>query len=123
MDLTSSGVESVLTEENRATCIMGRVEAIREELVVNIFGRLLQGRVMPPPDILFEGIFFSPTGSGVPVVGAESPLHNRTGRKAFYWNCSCEKRKQVFSQMPREILLWPSQYPPYAGPRFGGRSF
>ena len=80
--LDIDGVESVLTEENRATCIMGRVEAIREKLVVNIFGRLQQGRVMPPSDILFEDIF-SPTGSGVPVVGAESPLHNRTGRKVF----------------------------------------
>ena len=37
------GVESVLVEENRATCVMGHVEAIREKLVVNIFGRLLQG--------------------------------------------------------------------------------
>ena len=30
------GVESVLVEENRATCVMGHVEAIREELVVNV---------------------------------------------------------------------------------------
>ena len=26
---------------------------------------------------------FLPTGSNIPVVDAESPLHNRTGRKAF----------------------------------------
>ena len=78
------GVEGVLVEENRATCVMGHVEAIREKLVVNIFGHLLQGNDMPPScNVLFEGIFFSPTGSRVPVVDAESPLHNRTGRKAF----------------------------------------
>ena len=62
--LDIDGVESFLTEENRATCIMGRVEAIREKLVDNIFGRLLQGRVMPPSDILFEGISFLPRSPG-----------------------------------------------------------
>ena len=72
-------MEGVLVEENRATSVMGHVEAIREKLVVN---GLLQGNDMtpscnPPP----EGTFFSPTGSWVPVVDAESPLHNRTGRK------------------------------------------
>ena len=78
------GIEGVLIEENRATCGMGHVEAIREKLVVNTFGRLLQGNDMPPScNLLFEGIFFSPSGSRVPVVDAESPLHSRTGRKAF----------------------------------------
>ena len=63
---------------------MGHVEAIREKLVVNILGRLLQGNDMPLScNLLFEGIFFPPTGSRIPVVDAESPLHNRTGRKAF----------------------------------------
>ena len=63
---------------------MGHVEAIREKLVVNIFGRLLQGDDMPNScNLLFKGIFFSPTGSRVPVVDAEPLLHNRTGRKAF----------------------------------------
>ena len=28
------GAKGVLVEENRATCVMGHVEAIREELVV-----------------------------------------------------------------------------------------
>ena len=78
------GVEGVLVEENRATCVMGHVEAIREKLVVNILGRLLQGNDMPLScNLLFEGILFHPTGSRIPVVDAESPLHNRTGRKAF----------------------------------------
>ena len=35
------GVESVLVEEDRTTCVMGYVEAIREKFVVNILGRLL----------------------------------------------------------------------------------
>ena len=84
--------KGVFVEENRATCAMGHVEAIREKLVVNILGRLLQGNDMPPScNLLLEGIFFSPTGSRVPVVDAESPLHNRMDHKAF-WNCSCEKR-------------------------------
>ena len=70
------GVEGVLVEENRATCVMGHVEAIREKLVVNVVGRLLQGNDMPPScDLFLEGIFFSPSVSRVPVVDAESPLH------------------------------------------------
>ena len=78
------GVEGVLVEENRAACVMGHVEAIREKLVVDVVRRLLQGNDMPPSCNLFlEGIFFSPTGSRFPVVDAESPLHNRTGRKVF----------------------------------------
>ena len=51
------GVNDVLVEENRATSAMGHVEAIREKLVVNIFGRLLQGNDMPLSCNLFEGIF------------------------------------------------------------------
>ena len=63
---------------------MSHVEAIREKFVVDMVRRLLQGNDMPPScNLLFEGIFCSPKGSSVPVVDAESPLHNRTGRKAF----------------------------------------
>ena len=63
---------------------MGHVEAIREKLVVNVVGRLLQGNDMLPSCNLFlKGIFFSPSGSRVPVVDAESLLHNRTGSKSF----------------------------------------
>ena len=56
---------------------MGHVEAIREKLVINIFGHLLQGNDMPPScNLLFERIFFTPTVSRVLVVDAESSLHN-----------------------------------------------
>ena len=76
------GVEGVLVEENCTTCVMGHVEAIREKLVVNVVGRLLQGNDMPLPcNLFFEGIFFSPSGSRVRVVDAESPVDNRTGSK------------------------------------------
>ena len=40
------GVEGFLVEEDCTTCVMGHVEAIPEKLVVNIFGRLLQGNDM-----------------------------------------------------------------------------
>ena len=63
---------------------MGHVEAIREKLVINVVRRLLQGNDMPPScNLWFEGIILSLTGSRVPVVDAESPLRNRTGRKVF----------------------------------------
>ena len=78
------GVEGVLVEKDCTTCVMGHVEAIREKLVINVVRRFLQGNDMPPScNLLFEGIFFSPTESRVPAVDAESPLHNRTCRKAF----------------------------------------
>ena len=91
-------VEGVLVEENRATCVMGHVEAIREKLVVNIYSDA-SCKVMIchlPAILLFEGIFFSPTGSRVPVVDAESPLHNRTGRNAFAGTVHV-RRGSVFS--------------------------
>ena len=78
------GVEGVLIEENCTSCVMGHVEAIREKLVVDIFGSLLQGNDLPPSCNCFcEGIFFSPSGSRVPVVDAVSPLRNRTGSKVL----------------------------------------
>ena len=72
------GEEGVLVEEDCTTCVMGHVEAIREKLVVNIFGRFLQGNDMPPSCNWFEGILFSATGSRVPVVNTEQVLHDRT---------------------------------------------
>ena len=76
--------QGVLVEEDCTTCVMGHVEAICKKFVVDAVRRFLQGNDMPPScNLLFEGIFFSPTGSRVPVVDAESPLHNRTSRKAF----------------------------------------
>ena len=54
------GVKGVLVEENCTTCVMGHAEAIREKLVVNILGRLLQGNDMSLScKLLFGGIFFS----------------------------------------------------------------
>ena len=62
-------VESVLVEEDCTTCAMGHVEAICEKLVVDVVRRFVRGNDMPPScNLLFEGIFFSPTGSRVPVV-------------------------------------------------------
>ena len=79
-------VKGVLVEENRATFVMVHVEANREKHVVNILGR------MPLScNLLFEGIFFSLTESRVPVVDAESHVHNRSGRKPFS-GTSGEKR-------------------------------
>ena len=83
------GVKGVLVEENRATCAMRHVEATREKLVVNIFGRLLQGNDMPRScNLLFEGIFFSPTRSRVPVVvggsfSARVPRSSAEVRRVF----------------------------------------
>ena len=61
----NDGVKGVLVEENCTTCVMGHVEAIREKLVVDVVGCLLQGNDMPPSRNLFlEGIFFPRRGQG-----------------------------------------------------------
>ena len=53
------GVEGVLVVKNRASSVMNHVEPIRENLVVNIFNRLLQGHIMPLAcNLLLESIFF-----------------------------------------------------------------
>ena len=66
------GVEGVLTEENRAACIMGHVEPTCKRVIIDILGCLLQGNDMPPAcNLLFEGIFFPAPGLRVPVVDAE----------------------------------------------------
>ena len=89
-------IEGVLTEENRAACIVGHVEPTCKNVMINIFGRLLQGNDMPPPcNLFFDSIFFSPTGSRVPIVDAESPLHNRTGRKVLVGTV-CVRRCSMF---------------------------
>ena len=58
------GVESVLVEEKRVTCVMSHVEAILKNITINIFGSLLQGNDMPLPRNLFlKCVFPSTSGS------------------------------------------------------------
>ena len=71
------GVEKILVEEDCTTCVMGHVEAIRENLVVNVVRCFLQSNDLPLSCNLFRiSIFFSPLESRIPVIKAESPLHN-----------------------------------------------
>ena len=73
---TDAKVEGVLLEENRAACIVGHMEPTCKNVMIDILGRLLQGNDMPPAcNLLFEGIFFSASVPGVPVVDAEPLLH------------------------------------------------
>ena len=71
---------SVLVEEDGTTFVMGHVEAIRQKARGNVVRHLQEVKNMPfPHNLILESIFFSPSGSRVPVVDAESPLHNQTG--------------------------------------------
>ena len=70
------GVECVLVEENRATCVMGHVEPTSKNVMVDILRCYLQGNDVPPAcSLLFEGIFFSTSGPWVPVVRCQPLLH------------------------------------------------
>ena len=100
------GVEGVLVEENCTTCVMGHVEAIREKLVVNVVGPLLQGNDMPPScNLFFKGTFFSPSRSRVPVVDAESPLHNRTGSKVLIGTVHARRCSSFLSDASRNSAV------------------
>ena len=58
---------------------MGHVEPIREKLMVNIFNRfLLVDDVALPSNVLFNGSFFSTSGSGVPTINTEPLLFGRS---------------------------------------------
>ena len=68
--------ESVLMEEHHASSVVGHVEPVREELVVNVFNRLLQGDDMPFSCNLFlDSAFVSSMGSWIPVVDAQPFLY------------------------------------------------
>ena len=119
------GVEGVLVEEDCTACVMGHVEAIREKFVINVVRRFLQGNDMPPScNLFFEGIFFSPTRSRVPIVGAESPLHNRTGRKVFTGTVHVGTGSMFpFGCLAKFCCSLLNIHPPYAEPGFRARSF
>ena len=71
------GKESVLVEKYCASSVVGHVEPVREELVVDIINRLLQSNDVPfPCDLLLDSAFSSTSGSWVPVVVAESFLYS-----------------------------------------------
>ena len=70
------GVEGVLVEENCATFVMGHVEPTSKNVIVDILRCLLQGNDVPPAcNQLFQGIFFSASGSRVPVLDTRRLLH------------------------------------------------
>ena len=71
------GVEGVLVEKNRASSVKGHVEPICKEAMIDIINRFLHGKDMPLAcNLFFDGIFFSASEPRVPVVDAESLLHN-----------------------------------------------
>ena len=73
------GVGGVLVEENRAPSEMGHVEPTSKNVVVDILRCFLQSDDVPHAcDLLLEGIFFSASGSRVPIVDTQTLLHRRT---------------------------------------------
>ena len=73
LTLTSGrGVRGVLVEEHGASSVVGHVEPVREELVVNILNRFLQCDDMP---LACDLLLNSTSGSLVPVADAEPFLY------------------------------------------------
>ena len=68
--------ESVLIEEYRASSVVGHVEPVREELVVNTFNRFLQCDDMSLAcDLFLNSAFSSMSRSWIPVVDAQPFLY------------------------------------------------
>ena len=87
------GVKGVLIAENRATCVMGHVEAIREKLVVNVLGRLLKGNDMPPSGnfVVRKHLLF-PDGVQGSSCRCRVSFAQLNGSQSVFWNFSGEKR-------------------------------
>ena len=74
-------VEGVFVEEHRASSVVGHVEPICQNIMVNIFNCFLQCDDVPLAcDLFLNSTFFSTSRSWIPVVDAESLLHRRTTR-------------------------------------------
>ena len=60
--------ESVLVEQHCASSVVGHVEPVREELVIDLFNRFLQGDDVPlfPSNVFFNGSSFSASRSSIP---------------------------------------------------------
>ena len=70
-------IKGVLVEENRTASKVGHMKAFMKDFVFDIVRCFLKGNEVPLSCNLFlEGTFFSTSGPRVPVVDAESPLHN-----------------------------------------------
>ena len=80
MDLTlRSGKEGVLIEQYCTPSIVGHVEPIREKLVIDMCNRFLQvDDVSLPRNVLFNGSFFSASGSWVLSMNTEPLLFGRS---------------------------------------------
>ena len=60
--------ESILVEQDRTTSTVCHVEAIRQELVLEVFNCFLQGNDVPLlRDMFFDSSFFSTPRSWVPI--------------------------------------------------------
>ena len=78
------GVEGVFVEENRASSVMGHVEPICANVIVDILRCFLWRDDVPTAcDLLLEGIFLSASRSWIPVVHTKPLLHGRTIRQNF----------------------------------------
>ena len=70
--------------ENRASSVMGHVQPICKNVMIDILRCFLQRDDMPLGcDLLLKGIFLPTSRSWIPVVDAESLLHKRTVRQIF----------------------------------------
>ena len=75
------GAEGVLVVENRASSVMGHVEAICENVMFDILRCFLQRDDMPfAYDLFLRSIFLSTSRFWIPLADAETLLHKRTIR-------------------------------------------
>ena len=75
------GIEGVLVEKHSASSVVGNVEPICQNIMIDILKCFLQCDDVPLAcDLFLKSTFFSTSWSWIPFVDAESLLHRRTIR-------------------------------------------
>ena len=106
-------VEGVLVEKNRACTLMGHVEPINKNVMIDILRCfMLRDEVPPACDLLLKSVFLSTSRSWIPVADAETLLHMRTFRHVFCRSGMPEKMYRVAILKPRENLQRLFEHPP-----------
>ena len=112
MTLTS-GIKVSLLNSPRIP-VVSHVEPVREELVVNILNRLVQGDDMPCSCNLFlDSALFSTSRSWIPVVDAPASSERMSGLARCCRRDILEQVRRAFEQMLREIPRRPFERRPH----------
>ena len=107
-------VEGVFVEEHRASSVVGHVEPICQNIMVDILNCFLKCDDVPLAcDLFLKSTFFSTSRFWIPVVDAESLFAQVNDKARCCRSGTPKKMYRVSLWMPREILQRPFEHQPY----------